>query len=95
MNDTFRTGEISFTLDADYPAGTVLALAKTGSGYTSYGTASIIGPDCSADLTHVAFGNREALGGIALPKVGDWKGFPGATPQPFESCRGDICQPSL
>jgi hypothetical protein len=42
--EAFSSGEFSFTLDGDYPEGTVEALAKAGS---TYATGDILGPVCA------------------------------------------------
>jgi len=67
--DSFSTGLFSFTLDADYPIGTVQVQAKAGSGGpngdgTAYST--IAGPVCDAPaaIPPVLFGNRQ------LPQTG-------------------------
>ncbi len=57
VDSGFTTGAFSFTLDDDYPAGLVTALAKSA---TSYGTVSIRGPVC--DGTNVGSGDTPAGG---------------------------------
>jgi Flp pilus assembly protein TadG len=48
VNGSFTSGTFSFTLDDNYPAGTVEALASPGS---SYGTVGIRGPICDGTNT--------------------------------------------
>ncbi len=51
VNDPFTTGVFTFTLDADYPAGTVEVLVKAGN---TFATGDIRGPICGP-----MFGNYE------------------------------------
>ncbi len=60
-DDAFTTGQFSFTLDGNYPAGTVLALVKAG---TEHNTGEIIGPICDPPAQPpVLFGNYQCEDG--------------------------------
>ncbi|MBZ0309013.1 MAG: thrombospondin type 3 repeat-containing protein, partial [Anaerolineae bacterium] len=54
--DSFSSGQFSFTLDANYPAGTVSALVKAGNFFN---TGDIIGPLCDVPAQPVFFGNYQ------------------------------------
>ena len=53
LDEDFSSGEFSFTLDADYPEGTVQALTKAG---RKSATGDIIGPICDAAVEEPKYG---------------------------------------
>jgi hypothetical protein len=77
VNDPFTTGVFTFTLDADYPAGTVEVLVKAGN---TFATGDIRGPICGP-----MFGNYEQSR-IVVDKVtvpaGSAQSFPFELTQP-------------
>ena len=67
-NEVFISGQFAFTLDADYPAGAVEALAKAG---TDFGTAVVRGPVC--DGTNLGSGtpptDNTGIANLCLPTI--------------------------
>ncbi|MGC8879601.1 MAG: SdrD B-like domain-containing protein [Anaerolineae bacterium] len=77
VEDPFKTGVFTFTLDTDYPAGTVEALVKAGNAFA---TGNIRGPICGP-----MFGNYK-LAKLVVDKVTDPAGS-------AESFRFELTQP--
>lgn len=82
VTDGFFDGVFSFTLDDQYPVGTVQALAKAG---PNAATAPIAGPYCG-DIPNYRFGNMPGYGILEVTKIVDWNNVTPDTAQTFEIC---------